>query len=430
MNKKVLVLIISSLFIVPIAGIIPAKGTDIWFLQWLALFSLCFVGSSIVLWQFNKSLAVFSLVCLYSAIFTAGQHPRALLCVFQVYLAMGGIYLVNRLSQSHRATIYRWAIALVVLQGFWIVLQSLNLDPIFNHINDIRLDDTVGFSGSHNQIGLFFAITAPIVLAYAPILIPLVIYGLWLSTTSFAWTGFAIGLIFYVSFKSRAVLIMVLTLILASTIVFYLNFEKLSEKAVTERIEIMKFSIQNVVTGNIMIEKGNLEIRCPNCQSLKGKAINQSTRQCFSCGFIFNNHRKEKHKFKKILVKCNPWFGYGLGNFIRISPHGQRHIINTGINEYGHRYEHVHNDFIEVFWEMGILGALSLLFVITDLIWKFIKTKKTKLLLISASCIVAHSVCALGIYTVHTAVSGLMLIISLGIFYGECFRGECNGKVT
>ena len=70
---------------------------------------------------------------------------------------------------------------------------------------------------------------------------------------------------------------------------------------------------------------------------------------------------------------------------------------------------------MEAFFELGILGFLIVLSILWDVIIKFIRTRKTKILLISFTALMAHSLSALGIFTVQNAVSGMVLVISLGI---------------
>jgi O-antigen ligase len=126
-------------------------------------------------------------------------------------------------------------------------------------------------------------------------------------------------------------------------------------------------------------------------------------------------------KTKETMVKkCNPWFGFGFGQFMKISPYTQKAIIKHGV----HRYEHAHNDYIEVLFDLGRVGVVLLIALFVDMVLLFKKAKKTPLLVASAAAILAYAVCALAIYTVHTATGGVFLAIYLGLFLAEALNTE------
>ena len=162
--------------------------------------------------------------------------------------------------------------------------------------------------------------------------------------------------------------------------IFYTNFENLSKIAVKERIDLVKHTISQVNAGKAIMKKDNL------------------TK----------------------VVMCNPWFGFGLGNFIRISPYTQDVFLYKpipGIKQ--HVYSHAHNDYAEGFFELGRIGIVLILLLIGDFFYRFIKSRKTILLYLYFSCVLAHMISALGVFTIHTATSGMMLVLFLGLFEGE-----------
>jgi O-antigen ligase len=137
----------------------------------------------------------------------------------------------------------------------------------------------------------------------------------------------------------------------------------------------------------------------------------------------FNNNLPEYYA-----IKCNPIFGFGLGNFMTISPKAQWQFMNL-FTEYGqgnpiHRYEHAHNDYVEYFYETGYIGFLIMAWLLADFFYKFYVSHKSKLLTTSFLCVLAQLISATGIYTVHTIISAMMLVIFLGVFYGEA-----NGQI-
>jgi len=192
----------------------------------------------------------------------------------------------------------------------------------------------------------------------------------------------------------------IICLLISATVLFYAKYERIAYETLIERFNVIKYSI-------LWVENEQLEQRI--CAPLTSKESN--------C--------------PKQIVKTNKWFGYGLGNFMRITPYSQYAFLektrtNMGLNPQ-HRYEHVHNDYVEVFFEMGRLGFISLMMIILNMFYRVYRAKKTILFKISFCCVLAQMIAALGIYTVHTAVSGMLLIIFYGILEGELKGGLCHG---
>ena len=381
---------LASLIIVPLSGIIPIRGTDIWYVQYVWLFSFYLFFISCFFFKFNWRYALFSLVCLFSTVVVAQQHPRAIFCLYQVYFSIGAIWWISLQDHDFRKKAVGTILILFAIQVFWVILQSFNLDPIFNKVGDRSLDDTVAFSGSHNQMGLFFASTISYVLIYLPVAIPLSILSIYQSTTTIAWVS-AFSTMFFISYiqGARVGIVIFFIAVLATSFIFFKYKELMNIDVMTERWRLIVHTVKAVNSGKIVVETPSLQV--------------------------------------KKVIQANPIFGYGLGNFMRISPKAQYQFLNIDKDKNSlvqHRYEHVHNDIVEVLFDLGYVGLFSVLFIILDLVFKFIYARKTKLMVTAFASVFAHFICSMGIYTVHTAVSGLMLIFSLGIFYGEVGDGS------
>lgn len=396
-NKLILVLL--AIFAIPLGGMIPVAGADIWYAQYLVLLSMLPIGIAVALWKFNKYISLFLLVCTFSTMvghngesWVLTQQPRSILCLVQICLVYLAVYQISTFSDKYRRYVLYGIIGLFCLQGFWVILQWFNIDPVWDgvgtYMSGNKIDDTVGLSGSHNQVGLFFAVVLPLITAYCWWLLPLGIFGLFCSTTTAAFVGGIVGCFVYGLYRFRfKFLVIGIPLVILCSLIFYNKFETISSVAFNQRISLVKHSITAVESGKIVMKRGN--------------------------------------QYK--IITCNPWFGYRLGNFMRISPWAQDFMEPWE----KHVYSHAHNDYVEVYFDLGRLGFISLMLILIDFFWKFWKAKKTKMLLVSFSCVVAHMVCALGIFTVQTAVSGMMLILFLGIFYGSLDSLEVDdGKST
>ena len=390
--KKLYALTLISLFIVPFSSAYPILGADVWYSQFIALFLVLFVGLALALWKFNKYISMFLLLCLFSTVWTHNgekfictQNPRQMLCLIQLYGCCYASWVISKFSSKQREILLKTMLVVVFIQGAWVVLQYYNLDPIFNgfgtYMTEGRVDDTVGFSGSHNQIGVFFAVTSSLVIAYFPYLLPLTIFGLWNSTTSAAWLGFLISSLFICWNYSKKAFIGIVCVLAVSTAIFYSKFEGVSKVALQERVDIIKHSMIDLNNGKAVMTR----------KLVDGRVVKQE-------------------------VTCTPLLGFGFSNFMQISPYTQREYLDLhGV----HVYSHAHNDYIEIVYELGSLGAVALLLLLSNFLYNFIKARKTKILLVSSGCILAQMICALGVFTVHTALSGFLLVLMYGIFKGE-----------
>lgn len=377
--KNIFILTVLGILLIVLASIVPIPGADVWYGQYLMLFGLMFLGISLVLWKFNKWLSVFTILCLISAILVTKLNMKAVLCLLQVDLACLATYAISRFDKVQRRWLLRTIFAIAMIQGIWVIVQSLNMDPIFYKIGDRLLDDTVGFSGSKNQLGAFLAITAPVVLEVCPWLLPLSIFGIFKSVTSTAWLALCVGTMFYCWAKVRKLFCALTVTMMVSTFVFILVFDKNPQTSLEQRGHVFGNTIKAVATGKIAISK---EVE-------PGKSITKT--------YI-----------------CNPMFGYGLGAFSRIFPYSNHDFVPGA-----HVYGHCHNDFLEGFFDLGFLGFYSLIFLVIGFLIDVYRNRAIKEAMIYGSSLIAYLVCANGIFPSHTAVNGMLLIVFYGMFRGS-----------
>jgi len=408
MNKQFTLTLI-GIFLVLISAIIPV-GNNLWYPQFITMYALLSIGIALKVWEMNKPLAIFNLICLFSAMFVTRAilvpSPKGMVLLGHINLCSLAVYVISKFDKKQRKALLWGIVGLVALQGIYIIIQYFNLDPIFDKIVDRSLDDAIGFTGSHNQSGLFFSVTTPAVIYLCPYLLPFVVFGLWCSTTSTSWIAFMIGSIATAHLLRKKYTFWLVGVALAGTIVFFWGFESLSKMVIVERELLIRQTVEQVVTGKAYVEQEGIE---------KYKVI-VNGREIVDRGQQGAYH----------VITCNPLLGYGLGNFMKISPFTQSNLIH---HTFQHRYFHAHNDFIETFFELGYTGALVILLFLGSIIRRFFMARRTKILIVSFCAIAVHGINALGIFTVHTAVSGMLLVLFLGLFFGE-LREQEHGPVT
>ena len=368
----------------PLAAFVPIPYTDVWYSAYIGLFAALMLAVAVYLWPFSWLLSLLSGWALFSAIFVSQQHPKAMLLIIQLNMALIAIRKISELSAVWRRRVLYAMLFVYYVQVVMISLQSIGSDPVFNSLANPLQDDTVGISGSKNQVGLFFAVTAPMAVSFHPALGLMNLLGVCLSKTTIAAAAFFISMSAYVFMHNKFLGIIALTMLCVLIAVYLRYIDDFSEPKLRERKELILSSVRDVERG----------------------------------------YAKMRHGQAEMTVTTNRWLGFGLGNFMRVSPYTQydfttKHNLGVGQEAPHHVYEHAHNDYVENWYELGRTGFIITLGLVLKFFTDFIKAYKTKILKVCFCAVLAHLICALGIYTIQTAISGLCLMVFYGLFMGE-----------
>lgn len=344
---------------------------------------MLFAGISFVLWDFNKFLSIFTGICLISTFFVTRFCPRAIVLLFQLDLACLAAYGISKFNAKQRRCVL-WAIlGITLLQFVWVALQGFNIDPIFHSLLRAGKKEMVGFSASPDQIGTFFALTAPTMVSFHPLLGIISLFGMVASKSSFAFVAGVASSIFYFYFKNKLVFKIALLFIIVISTIFLVFTKEVRLVDCQVRGNVWRYAILSTIKGEVYIEKGQ----------------------------------------KKAIVITNPILGYGFGNFLRIFPHipEKRTTLDPwfrNFNCYREKFTHAHNDYVEAFFELGYLGLISLSALFISFIRGFVKSIKSNELILYFSSIVAYLLNASGNFLSQIAPSGMLLAIFYGMYEG------------
>ena len=369
------IILILAVFLIPIASIIPVKGTIVWWQQVVALMivgSCCFAYQ---FWKLNKFLSLFIFYTALSYIFVTDCSPRSMLCLLIGYLGCAVMLFASQLK--NRKPVYTAIIIMAVLDIIYSILQVNGIDPFFQSLNGSRRE-IIGFVGSNNQLGVYHATTA----FFTPILIPLSVIPIFLAKQNSSLIGLVAGTLSYfiLSYRIKALVVTVVMILCLS--IFWGNHCGKSKTEIMERVNLWKLSIEQTISGRSVITS----------EPMVGRTI-----------------------------VTNPWLGYGIGNFFVFSNKTQGHIVQKDT----HVYEHAHNDFVEAFYEFGYIGLFLLLGIVFSIFSIFFHLKnKSRVTIILFSSLIAQAVSSCGVYIFHAPVSLFMVCLILGLFYAECKDGK------
>jgi len=215
------------------------------------------------------------------------------------------------------------------------------------------------------------------------------IFGLLLSKSSFAVVSAGIAGLIYTWFVSRKMAIIFILIALIIIPIFFTKFEKLGVWDFGTRLGVWRYGIKSTIKGRIILEKDN----------------------------------------KMIQLGANPVFGYGFGSWLRFFPYvPQQNDPPFSFNYADEKFTHAHNDFVELFFELGYLGLISMFLLMGDFIKKFIKAHKDKEMVLYFSCLIAYLLNSMGNFLSQLAVSGMFLIIFYGFYEGR--KRELNGQTS
>lgn len=384
-------LILASIFIVPFSSIIAMPGTIIWYPQFLSVISIGFIFLALMFWKKNKFISILLIYEIFSYVFVSPQSPRTLICLVCAFTAMAVFYAASEIKNTIWA--FRCLLIFAGIQFIYAIFQFFGMDFFFKVLDGSHRTDVVGFMGSHNQFGAFYAVVSIVSMFINPVLSLFSIAAIGMARCTSAMAGLFCGIFVYYFFMNnkRAMVILSIAALIGIPCLF-----KFSGKTfeLQERMNLWKLTIAQTVSGKMLLNYAPV------------KQID------------FNHPQQPIYK----KVSSNPLFGYGLGNFFVFSPYSQ-YVFLTGTGQ-GHRYEHAHNDLIEAFFEFGWIGLGIILLCIGIIIIDFFNAYHSlwpdvKNLIICFSSLVAMAVSSMGIYIFHAPVSLFMFSLMLGLFYRE-----------
>lgn len=398
MNKLLIVTLLSILF-VPLAGIIPVIGQPVWFSQYVALQLIAFVFCALYFWNFNKFLSVFILICVFSTynsflmsfyqcvikfitnnnttVTIPSISPRAIILLLQLSLCSLASFQISKLNKRQRKIILLGLFALLLLQTFWLGKQYLGEDRIFSLLRDSSKDGLVGFSGAADQLGSFYAIITPALLYLSPFILLFSGIGIILAKSSFAIVSMVLASLFFLFFKSKLMFIIIIPVLIFFSIIYFTRFDILNKGDFTTRLNVWRYAIKSTIDGKIDVGRE---------------------------------------------LRTNRVTGYGFGNFQAIFPYVPQKDRN--FNYIDEKFTHAHNDYVEIFFELGWAGLISVILLSGSVIYEFIKSKKTIEIVAYASSVMAYGLNAVGNFVSQIAVSGLLIILFYGMFKGAIRDGN------
>ena len=296
-----------------------------------------------------------------------------------------------------------------VINIIYIALQMLNFDFIFNirGPGDTILWNTIdpiGFFGLKAPMGMFMALSAIATLLVNPILSIAFLAPLWMSRCTGAFMGVIAGVLFYFFWIRRKIFWIMLPILLI-TGSLYVIFVDSPMGMMGNRLPLWKMALKDTVFG--------YNLREPKLQS-------PYLRNPFT-GFGLDAFRNGPIMYFKICDTETTIRGIRIGDKVYdpqgrpFTIDGQSHVT-TPDGKKTDIWAETHNSFVQLFYEMGLIGVVIFGFILFYIKERFKNAFKSKELVTVTSLIICLLFCMLTQFPERLSRIGFLIPILLGLF--------------
>lgn len=322
---------------------------------------------------------------------------------------------------------YWWAFcALILLNLAWCGLQHFQIDPIFQ-MRDQQFQQTFteysGFFALPAFLGNYVAPLVPVCLSLNYFLVPAALLCLVISKSSFSLAAAYFASLFYYWFRKRLVF-WILLIVGGAGLIFYavkIDFptgqftRRLKVWKLVTRVALMKqwigYGLSNYRQFTVAEVTPTHEVLITNAKNVGG-----------ILGFVSDEANKygkpEIVEFIKTRNKDN-------FNILELNQVMQKNGMDF------HDWKPVHNDFLEVLFEMGIFGLLIVIGYLVDMFRRFWRYGRDNLpCLTMASALVAIIVVTFGHFPFHIARLAGPYVVLLAIFEACLIRAQQSEELS
>lgn len=328
--------------------------------------SLAIIGIGIAIG--NKWIRCFLTWAVINWWFNYFLPPQSTVILFNISLAMLLFYFIKTyIKEIDIDSIIKIICITAIFQVVWLGVQYIGWDFIFHPIdaNGIRQaphikDRLVGFLGNKNILGCYLAICLPLFRVKFKKLLPLIIIGLFVARASMALIAGFTGLLFYEIF---------------------ITYQSKDIRKFNTMIKVIGSCIIIAIIFFIFIDRPNFD----RIAIWKQTITHQVNWKCI--------------------------IGQGLGKFQNLKV----------LDKYGIWWDNPHNEYLQIYFELGIIGLTLLLGYFITLFKRFLK-HIIPLTILLMSCIIVILVNSLGMFPFQIAPTAFLAITFIALLEGVLCR--------
>lgn len=374
------------------------RESQAWFFQIMAFILIGFM-------HVNRYLGMFMLWGVFQYIFFK-DRPVDMDVLFNLFTALVVYQMIVLFSKIHEFKKYYIAfIALLAVNVFWCWRQHLQADPIFSMREQeyqTLFSSYSGFFGLPALLGNFAAVVVPMCFAVASWAVPLALIALLFSKSTFSIMAGVLAVLFFFWFYKRLLFWILLAVLGTGVLVYAVKFDYPTGQferrlKVWRAVEQLAFKRQFHGNGIGNFRKLNVIEFIPTHNMVI--ASNEKFREYLA------NEAKINGKEELIpVIMQEP-------DFLKLRETVRHHGFDF------EKWNETHNEFLQLFFESGLVGLLIILAYIFDLYKRFwIYGRDNLNCLVLASSVVAILAVAFGHFPFHVARLAGPYIVVLALF--------------
>lgn len=319
---------------------------------------------------------------------------------------------------------YLWALSLVLaLSVLWIPLQIFQHDPIFvpvstnPYVSQTVITDFAGFFGMTAAMGNYAAMVMPFAFILNPVLIPVCLIGLFFSKSSFSIVAALVASLFFFWFRKRIIFWAILLIFGTSSAVYVLKYDmphgQFSRRAHVWELILKEACMKQFLGHGI----GSYNSEYVFIESSKTLHNTMATNPAQLLKFLAEDS-KDNPKVLDFISRMNP----NQADFASV----RDVMMKEGLDF--HPWAEAHNDFLQVFFEFGLIGLVLIGWYIYDIFKRFFKLglEKNWFALSLLSSFIAILIVTNGHFTFHLTKLGGPAIVVMALLETCIFKAEAE----
>ena len=310
----------------------------------------------------NKYLGLFLVWCGFQAVFMTQSDPFTVTNLFFGLIAYQFIVKCSNVSEFKKY--FYVFLGILALNILWCVRQKFNIDPIFSiadYDKQQKFSDVSGFFGLPAFLGNYASPLMPLALITGYWGVPFVLAALFFSKSSFSVISCFGGVLFFLWFRKRLFFWIALLVLGAASLAYVVKYD-LPTGEFPRRLKVWKLIEREAFKepffghGAGSFKKNVFVEAMPSHEIYKAENFEMLKRF-----LVVEAVKKEK---KPLATYINTTLNPGNQNEVRKEM--QKEGMDYSI------WDHAHNEYLQIFYDSGILGILILLFYFKDLYKRFL----------------------------------------------------------
>lgn len=406
MNKLISFKIDWLFWFLIIAPTFYIAGTDTRMAQ-LEFFKIAIIAL-IALFHSNKWIGAFLGYAMFQLVFIHSDITKVIPNIFF------GAVLYHFITKCVRPSPkYLWALyGVLILNIVWAVLQIYQIDPIFMMVDQQHqtiMTEFPGFFALPAFLGNYAAVVLPLSFTLSPVLFPFALIGLFFSKSSFSVLAALVASLFYFWFRKRIVFWVIL-LVFGCISAFYVINHDLPSGQFSRRLSAWKLitsqAFKSQFLGHGIGSYGTKYFVVETAPSLKNRLVSNNKQLL---DFI-----AEEAKDKKEWGVLNAISQINPDDFDDSYVMGLKNLLQDHQMDY-HIWDPAHNEFLQVFFDMGLVGILIIGGYIFDLFRRFLQYGNDPIIYSLMAAFVAILIVSFGHFPFHIARLASPFIVILAL---------------